>query len=47
MILIILLIIALIIEKLFSPRLDYLEEESVIILFYGTKNTRKRIIFKI
>jgi len=35
------------IEKIFSPRLEYLEEDSLLILFYSAKNTRKRLIFKI
>jgi hypothetical protein len=44
---ILLLLIALAIEIQFSPRVEYLEKESLLILFYGAKNTRKRKIFKL
>jgi len=43
----ILFIIALVAELIWSPRLDYIEQSSVLILFYGGKNTRKRKIFKL
>ena len=42
-----LLLIVLGTELYFKPRLEYLEEESILILFYSAKNTRKRLIFKI
>ena len=45
--LLILFIAVLLIEKLYSPRLSYVEESSVLILFWRGKNTRKRKIFKI
>lgn len=44
---ILLLFIGLSIELYYKPRLEYLEEESIFILFYSVKNTRKRLIFKI
>jgi hypothetical protein len=47
MTLFILFIAVLYIELRFSPRVEYLEEESLLILFYGEKNTRKRKIFKL
>ena len=47
MILLILLIAVLFIEHKFSPRVEYLEKESLLILFFTAKNTRKRLIFKI
>jgi len=46
-IIIVLFIVIILTEKLYSPRLEYIEESSVLILFYGAKNTRKRKIFKI
>lgn len=47
MTIIISLLFILLIEKLYSPRLDFIKESSLLILFYGGKNTRKRLIFKI
>jgi hypothetical protein len=47
MIILLLLIAVLFVELRFSPRVEYLEKESLLILFYGAKNTRKRKIFKL
>ena len=47
MILLMLFIAVLFIEWKFSPRVEYLEKESLLILFFTAENTRKRLIFKI
>jgi len=47
MILLILFILALVAELIWSPRVEYLEKESLLILFFTAENTRKRLIFKI
>jgi len=48
MTLFILFIAVLYIELRFSPRVEYLEKESLIILFFSAKNKeRKRKIFKL
>lgn len=48
MILFILFIAVLYTELRFSPRLEYLEKESLLILFFTAKNKeRKRLIFKL
>jgi len=53
MILLMLFIAVLFIEWKFSPRVEYLEKESLLILFFTANtrheclNTRKRLIFKI
>lgn len=45
--LLILFILTLLVEKIWSPRVDYIEESSILILFWRGKNTRKRKIFKL
>lgn len=49
---ILIIIVAIIfIEVTYSPRIDYLEDESLLILYYSSKNNgikeRKSFIFKI
>lgn len=44
MMLITLLGIAITIEQVWSPRLDWLDEESMLILHYNKKNTRNYLI---
>lgn len=43
----IILLLALVVELIWSPRVEYLEKESLLILFFTAKNTRKRKIFKL
>jgi len=45
---ILILLIGIFIEKFYSPRLSWVKESSVLLLFYSAKNIRKRLIlFKI
>ena len=48
MVLFILLIICIIVEAIWSPRLDFIEEENMLLLYYNRKNTRDYlVIFKL
>lgn len=38
------LLIGILIEKVYRPRLSWVKESSVLLLFYSAKNVRKRII---
>ena len=47
MITLLIILIILFIEFKYRPRFEYVEESSVLILFYSAKNTRKSKIWKI
>jgi len=36
--------LAIVAEKVWSPRLDWLDEESMLILYYNKKNTRNYLV---
>jgi hypothetical protein len=36
--------LAIVVEKVWSPRLDWLDEESMLILYYNKKNTRDYLV---
>lgn len=40
----ILVVLGIIIEKKFSPRLDYIKESKILIFYYNAKNTRKSFV---
>lgn len=39
-----LLVVGIIIEKVWSPRLDWVEEEDLLLMYYNKKNTRSYFI---
>lgn len=47
MILCILILIAVFIERNLRPIVEYVKKDSLLILFYSAKNTRKLILFKL
>jgi hypothetical protein len=41
------ILICIFVEYRFSPRLDYLKEDSVLMFYYSAKSERKSIIIKL
>ena len=44
MVLLGLLFLAIVVEKVWSPRLDFIEEENMLLLHYNKKHTRNYLV---